>query len=116
MQPLVADVEPKWQSAERAARNEVAFRHVNESLEEKREELELGGRTPFLCECGDESCTELISLTLSQYEHVRSRPTWFVVADEHDTRAETVEQHDGYVIVSKGGVAGAIASEENPRG
>src|SRR5262249_34996154 len=35
MQPLVGNAEPTAQSEERAARNEVAFRRANETLEEK---------------------------------------------------------------------------------
>ncbi len=61
------------QSEERAARNEVLFREANEKLGDERQELELIGQTPFLCECGDPSCTELIRLSLEQYEHVRTR-------------------------------------------
>jgi len=61
------------QSEERAVRNEVLFREANEKLGDKRQELELIGQTPFLCECGDPSCTELIRLSLEQYEHVRTR-------------------------------------------
>ena len=113
----MAETERHSRSEERAARNEVEFRRANEALEEKREELRLEGSTPFLCECGDEGCTELIPLSLDEYEHVRSHPTWFLTAERHDTGdAEVVEQHGAYVIVEKYGIAGRIAAEENPRG
>ena len=106
------------QSEERAARNEVLFREANEKLSDKRKELELGGETPFLCECGDPGCTELVRLSVEQYEHVRSRAGWFLIASGHDAgEARVVEENaGGYAIVEKSGVAGRIAKEENPRG
>ena len=101
---------------ERAARNEVVFREANEKLGSKRQELDLTGRTPFLCECGDPLCTELVRLTLEEYEHVRSRPNWFLIADGHDAEGGQIdEDHDGYSIIEKAGVARRIAEEENPR-
>ncbi len=104
------------QSQERAAQNEVLFREANEKLGIKRQDLELGGATPFLCECGDSSCTELVRLSLEQYEHVRARANRFLVAPGHDEEnARQVEEHDGYAIIEKVGLAGRIAEEENPR-
>ncbi len=112
-------VEPReqvTQSAERAARNEVSFREANETLGEKRMELGADGRTPFLCECSDPECTELLQLTHAEYEHVRSAANWFVTAVGHDRdTGHVVEEHDGYAVVEKRGVAGRIADEENPR-
>ena len=104
------------QSEERAARNEVSFREANEKLGEKRLELGAEGRTPFLCECSDPECTELLRLTRAEYERVRSTANWFVTAVGHDCEAgRIVQEHDGYAVVEKRGVAGRIAEEENPR-
>ena len=104
------------QSEERAARNEVLFREANEKLGDKRQELDISGQTPFLCECGNPTCTDLIRLSLEQYEHVRSHANWFLIAGGHDAQESRVEEdHDGYVIVAKTGLAGRIAKEENPR-
>jgi hypothetical protein len=112
----MAHSEKKTQSEERAARNEVFFREANEKLGLKRQELDLDGLTPFLCECGDPTCTELVRLSLEQYEHVRTHANWFLLATGHDTQnARPVEEHDGYVIGEKSGVAGRIAEEEDPR-
>jgi hypothetical protein len=102
-------------SEERAARNEVFFREANERLGAKRVELGAGGRTPFLCECSDPECTELIHLTLEEYEHVRAHPTWFVAVTGHDAKLGTVEAHEDYAIVAKSGVAGVIATDQDPR-
>jgi hypothetical protein len=106
----------KTRSEEQAARNEVRIREANEALGEKRQELDVGGRTPFLCECEDPTCTELIRLGVDEYEHVRAHPNWFLVAAGHDGEtARHAESHEGYAIVEKSGLAGRIAEEENPR-
>jgi hypothetical protein len=103
-------------SEEQAVRNEIRFRQANEALDAKRDELAVDGRTPYLCECEDPACTELVRLALADYEHVRSRANWFVVAAGHDdgTRRHA-GSHNGYEIVEKSGLAARIAEEENPR-
>jgi hypothetical protein len=102
-------------SEARAAQNEVFFREANEKLGEKRVELGADGRTPFLCECSDPRCTELIHLTLEEYEYVRTHPTWFVATAGHDAEIGTAEDHGDYAILEKSGVAGRIAEEQDPR-
>ena len=114
---MARNEETAKQTEQRAARNEVLFREANEKLEDKRNELDIGGLTPFLCECGDPSCTELIVLRLEEYEHVRSRGNRFVVARDHQAQdAATAEEHDAYVVVEKSGIARSIAEEHDPRG
>ena len=104
------------QSQERAARNEVSFREANEKLGDKRTELGAHGKTPFLCECSDPECTELLQLSFAEYERVRSRANRFVTAVGHDAGSgRVVEERDGYTVIEKGGVAGRIAEEENGR-
>src|SRR5256885_2224250 len=103
-------------SEEKAARNEVAFRRANEELVRKRRELQLEGTTPFLCECDNESCTELIQLDLGEYERVRQNPRHFVIVPGHDPeRGRLVKTHDRYAVVEKTGLGGVIAEEEDPR-
>jgi hypothetical protein len=102
-------------SEERSARNEASFREANEGLEEKRLELRVGGLTPFLCECDDPRCTELVRLTLAEYERIRSHPNRFVVVAGHEPESETTEVHDRYAVVEKTGAARRVAEEEDPR-
>jgi len=103
-------------SEARAAKNEVSFRKANERLGEKRTELDAEGRTPFLCECSDVDCTQIVRLTHREYEHVRSNPTWFVIVSGHDAGVgTTAEDHGEYAIVEKTGIAGEIAAGEDPR-
>jgi hypothetical protein len=113
---MARNEEAAGHSEVRAARNEVLFREANEKLESKRQELDIGGPTPFLCECGDPDCTELIRLSLEEYEHVRSSANRFLIATGHYAlNAVTTEEHPGYVIVEKYGIAGRIAEEDNRR-
>ncbi len=113
---MARNEEAATESEERAARNEAVFREANEKLEDKRRELDIGGPTPFLCECGNPDCTELIRLSAEQYQHVRSRANRFLIATGHYAlNAVTIEEHAGYVIVEKHGIAGRIAEEEDRR-
>src|SRR5918992_6409866 len=95
-------------AAERVARNESAFRDANERIERRLEDLSLEhGSAPFLCECDDETCAEVLRLTLAEYESVREHPRRFAVAPGHESGpVEMVERHDGYVVVEKEGEAG----------
>ena len=105
--------------AERVARNQARFREANENIEEAAEEYRIRHEIAFLCECSDPSCTELIRLTLSVYEEVRSDPTHFLNAVGHERASgrhgRVLEHRDGWVLVEKTGRAGEIATELDPR-
>jgi hypothetical protein len=102
---------------ERKARNEAVFRDANEEIRGVREELEMvDGKTPFLCECDDVHCRELVRLDLDEYEFIRSKPEWFMVARGHPTSASRViETRETYVVVQKEGAASRVARETDPR-
>ena len=61
-------------SAERVALNDATFRDANERIEGKAESLGID-HVPFICQCADASCTEIIQLRLSEYEEIRADPT-----------------------------------------
>jgi hypothetical protein len=101
---------------ERAARrgeNESAFRALNERLEERVLERKGDSQTETLiiCECSQEECTERISLSVGEYELVRSRSRMFIVLRGHsDRRIERVVIRNGaHEIVEKTGDAGLVA-------
>ena len=95
---------------ERAARNEVVFREVNEQvacLGEGRG----GANASFVCECADTSCIDRIGVPLDVYEGVRANPRRFIVKPGHE-RPElerVMDTRDGYLVVEKVGDAGAVA-------
>jgi hypothetical protein len=104
-------------SARRAAENESIFRDANERVEERLGELTLeDGRSPFLCECEDLHCRQMLRLSREEYEAVRSRPNRFVVAPGHPiTNSMIVSEGERYHVVDKTGEAGAVAADLDPR-
>lgn len=70
----------------------------------------------FICECGSGACDEAISLTLAEYQHVRSEPTWFAMVPGHEREEveRVVEDHGAYLIAAKlpGGPAGMAIRED----
>jgi len=100
---------------ERVARNEAAFRKVNEAIEEGRQTRD--GLVGFVCECGRLWCNEVIELTVSEYEAVRASTRRFVVRHGHEAAVEeVVETHERYVVVAKRGRPGDVAEFSDPRG
>ena len=99
-------------TAERIARNDAIFRSANEGIREAVERYGGPERVPFVCECADEECRELLRLTLDEYAAIRQNPRWFLNAIGHDSAAgqwgTVVERHDDYVVVEKLGEAGEI--------
>jgi hypothetical protein len=88
----------------RLGENEALFRQVNERVKELNRAFSVVlDRGDFLCECGDKSCVERVSLTPEEYERIRSDPTQFVVRPGHVAPEveEVVLATDGYDIVRK---------------
>ena len=104
-------------SAERAAENESIFRAANERVERQLDELTLeDGRSPFLCECEDLRCREIVRLTREEYESVRAEPNRFVIAaGHHFTHARVISDGNGHQVIEKTGAAGQVAENLDPR-
>jgi hypothetical protein len=90
----------------RLATNEALFREVNERIHEVGERLQVmpdDELLEFHCECGRPECDTLVSLTPSEYRHVRSDNDRFAVVPGHeDKKLERVmERTDRYFIVDK---------------
>ena len=103
-------------SMERIVRNDAIFREANERIREAAEEhLEGDDRVPFLCECADPDCHEIVHLELAEYQLIRSDPRLFVNVVGHQASsqgwAEAVAGRDGHLIVEKIGPAGDLAEE-----
>jgi hypothetical protein len=99
---------------ERAARNQNLFREVNERIEDASATASF---VSFVCECADVKCGERVSLTLEEYEHVRSHPNRFVVVPGHNiVDVELIDvASDRYFVVSKLGRGAQVARELDPR-
>jgi hypothetical protein len=100
---------------ERLAANEARARAENE---ERGEWLRTHTRVLFACECCDENCDAMISLSREQYEKVRASPTAFAVQPGHvDDDIEWVAaRHDTHWVTEKGTPDGRrVAIESDPR-
>jgi hypothetical protein len=108
-------------SAERVARNDAVFREANEGIRAVAGQTELDETelVPFICECADVHCTEIVQLSTVEYEAVRSDPTRFLKAPGHERNAHgwarVVDEFDRYTVAEKVGEAAEIAAELDPR-
>ena len=97
---------------ERLAKNEVAFREVNEGIRAAVRGI-LGDQDfwEFVCECANRDCVESVQLSLDEYRTARSQPTWFVIRPGHvfGELEKVVHEDDRHAIVEKQGIAAEIA-------
>jgi hypothetical protein len=104
---------------ERISLNEAVFREVNERIEELAETFELGSAPlDLICECGDATCAQPISMTRKEYEELRSEPHHFAVYPGHETPdvESVVARLSGYDVVAKHeGVPEQVAEQTDPR-
>ena len=89
---------------ERIVENNYTFREANEQIRAKADEYDAPvERVPFLCECPVPSCTQILRLTLAEYENVRANPRHFFTAPGHEQAdaavGHVVSRESDYVIV-----------------
>jgi hypothetical protein len=103
---------------ERVAANEAIFRDANEHIRDKAIGDDQPGFVPFICECADTGCTDLLQMTLGEYEHVRADPHTFTIARGHEAGAsERVVGGDGdrFAVVEKKPAGQEITERTDPR-
>ena len=64
--------EMDWLMEEWIARNQATFRAANERIGAAAGVYDVATPVPFICECADPTCTEVVLLELDQYEEIRS--------------------------------------------
>ena len=89
---------------ERILENNYTFREANEQIRAKADEYDAPvERVPFLCECPVSSCTQILRLTLAEYEEVRANPRHFFTVPGHEQAdasvGHVVSRESDYVIV-----------------
>ncbi len=109
-------------NAEQVARNNAICREANERIESAAEEYDFSAPIPFICECADPSCTNVVPMTMREYEQIRAEPTHFLSLPDHEQMAlknlnvaEVVQRHPGYVVIEKQGRAAEIVQDLDPR-
>ena len=107
---------------DRISKNEALFRDVNERVRAIDARLtdvndDAGQLWEFLCECGDATCIERVSMTNAEYEQVRAKPTLFAVVAGHERTdgEEVVDANERFAVVEKHVDEQEIARERDPR-
>jgi hypothetical protein len=109
---------------ERIAENGTRFRAANEDLRAARERFEIDPPqpTPFICECGDLDCRQIVRLTLDEYERVRANPNTFFVVPGHDDPAteqivtgDVLDRNERFAVVKKRGEFRDATEGSDPR-
>ena len=99
--------------------NEAVFREANERIEELNKTFAtLTDQLVLVCECGYADCAEKISMTVEEYEELRSNSAHFAIVHGHEISdvESVIEEHEGYDVVRKDdGVAQKIAEVTDPR-
>jgi hypothetical protein len=88
----------------RIGQNEVLYRAVNERIEDLNAAFGVVTETmAVVCECGEIQCAQQIEVSLPEYAHVRSDPTFFLVVPGHEIEdvEDVVEEHGAYHVVRK---------------
>jgi len=75
------------------AQNALIFRRVNDVIDVGANGAPSREPLPFVCECSDLACEQVIWLTRVQYHSVRALPRGFVLARGHD-----IGEIDGVVM------------------
>jgi hypothetical protein len=106
-----------WQAEE--ATNQTIFREMNEWTKEEvagdADERTMG---TYLCERGDQRCTAPIMLPHAEYEAVRSYPTRFALALNHENPEidSVLDENERFATIEKSyGAPARIARASNPR-
>lgn len=102
-------------SAERIGRNDSIFRQANDRISEFAEGQQAEESTPFICECADPECQDVVLMPLAEYSSIREGPRLFWNVPGHQASsqgwAQVIETHDSYVVVEKIGPAGEVAEQ-----
>jgi hypothetical protein len=87
----------------RIEENEKLFRVVNERVEPMQDGLQTGAEPQWVCECGDETYFQKLTVALGDYHEVRAHDDRFLIKPGHEKfEVETiVDERGAYVVVEK---------------
>jgi len=87
---------------ERIIENEKLFREVNERVADMQATFS-GPDPEWVCECGDETCFDKVSVPIDDYQQIRAHDDWFLIRPGHEKIdvEKVVRQRDGFLVVEK---------------
>ena len=103
---------------ERIARNEAAFRRVNEEIDALNATGARQSEFPIVCECGSGECAEVFDVEADLYHAVRAGAHRFLLKRGHEAPDVefVVEEHGDFnVVQKKAGEPQRIAEESDDR-
>lgn len=77
------------------------FREANERIRGAAEEHSMAHAIPFLCECPEPDCTEIVQLSMDEYQAVRSQPTNLLHLPDHEVGGTRVVSKRAYVVTER---------------
>ena len=89
---------------DREVRNEVRSRDRNEWIESTSTGYEpVRPVERYVCECSDEACTVVLTLTRDEYEGVRAEGTHFAIALNHENPEidRVLSENERFAVVEK---------------
>ena len=104
--------------AARLTKNEALFREINERVHALNDFGAHAERFSIVCECGQDTCADVIHVQRDFYETVRGQSDRFIVVNGHvlPEIEKVVEQHEGFAVVDKhDGIPEKIAAQTDPR-
>ena len=102
----------------RIARNENAFRALNESLGASvHSGRPVGDLAGFVCECGDPNCDTIVHVDVPTYEEIRQDSRKFLLVPGHEApdAEDVIDDGEGYVVVLKHADVEGIVRRGDPR-
>jgi hypothetical protein len=98
------------------AERQIAFRAQNERIYASADSMRMLGPIPFICECADTACTEIVRMSDDEYDTISQHPRRFFNISGHETSsvdagAEMIVAVIGELtVVEKVGIAGDIVA------
>ena len=103
------------------AERQLAFRAQNERIFASADAVPILGPIPFVCECADPACTEIVRMSDDEYDTITQHPRRFFNITGHEAASveagaeEIVSVVGELTVVCKIGVAGEIAADSRAR-
>jgi len=83
------------------------FREVNARIRELNSRSEMPGSAGFFCECGEAGCTDILDLSVADYDALRSRGDGFLVKRGHESAAPGPQHSTGVLPAPSTAIAPA---------